>query len=80
MATKKEEVFLVMEGDNTVIVPDPVPTGAITYTIEEFASAAKSKFGTTPDVVYAAFRQAGIEEATKEAGTVIIKNYLTQSV
>ncbi|WOC33479.1 MULTISPECIES: hypothetical protein [Caproicibacterium] len=51
--------------------------GDITYSIDEFVSAAKSLFGeqSGPDIVRAALRQAGKDRYTKAEASKLIKDF-----
>ena len=50
------------------------------YTVAEFAAAAKSEFGTTPDIVTAALREAGVEKTTRSAAAAIIEEFRKREV
>lgn len=49
------------------------------YTVEEFA-AASSIFGTSPDIVTAALRVAGVKKTTKSAAEKIINEFRKKEV
>ena len=50
------------------------------YTVEEYAAAARPMFGTSPDIVIAAFSTAGITSATLGAATQIINEFRNKEV
>lgn len=50
------------------------------YSVEEYAAAARSMFGTSPDIVVAAFSTAGIASATLTAATQIIHEFRNKEV
>lgn len=50
------------------------------YSVEEYAAAARSMFGTSPDIVIAAFSTAGTTSATLSAATQIINEFRNKEV
>ncbi len=79
MASEQQMVFLVRKGTGTTPSVDPTPSGEITYTVDEFAAVSYKLFDCSPDAVYAAFKQAGITEATRAVAAQVVANYLGQS-
>lgn len=51
-----------------------------TYTVDEFANAPQSVDASTPDMVRAAFKVAGIESATVEEAKKIVKEFKEKEV
>ena len=50
------------------------------YTVEDFAAVARPIFGTSPDIVIAAFVTAGVKRATKSEAMEIIKQFREKEV
>lgn len=50
------------------------------YTMKEFAVSAGSVFGTSPDIVTAALRMAGVKQTTKSAADKIINEFRKKEV
>ncbi|MBQ1413560.1 MAG: hypothetical protein IIY93_10270 [Clostridia bacterium] len=50
------------------------------YSVEEYAAAARSMFGTSPDIVVAAFSTAGIATATLCVAKQIINEFRNKEV
>ncbi len=63
-------------------VPEPTAarSSAALYTANELAAAARSKFGTTPEVVLAALKTAGKEKAALDDAAAIVKAFLAKEV
>jgi hypothetical protein len=56
------------------------PAAAPKYTAAELAKAAKKVFKTSPDIVTAALRMAGVTSATVAEAEDIIKKYANKEV
>lgn len=54
----------------------------VTYTVAEYAKAASTVFDRpcSPDIVTAAFRMAGKQEATKKEAAIILSKFLKKEV
>lgn len=50
------------------------------YTVEDFAAVARPIFGTSPDIVIAAFATAGVKKGTKSEAAQIIKQFRKKEV
>lgn len=57
-----------------------VKTGEPIYTAAELATAARAKFGTSPEVVAAALKTANKEKATLDEAAAIVKAFLEREV
>lgn len=50
------------------------------YTVEEFAAVSHKVFNTTPDLVTAAFRSAGVERATRKEAEKLVSAFQKRPV
>ena len=50
------------------------------YTVEEFAAVSHKVFDTTPDIVTAAMKEAGVELATKKEAEKIVSAFLSKPI
>lgn len=62
------------ESANAVKVCEPL------YSVEELAAAARTQFGTAPEVVKTAFKIAGKAKATQPEAAKIVKAFLEREV
>ncbi|MDE7313595.1 MAG: hypothetical protein K2N87_18560 [Eubacterium sp.] len=70
-------------GKNTAAdakAPPSVRKNESVYKAEELAAGAEDTFGTTPECVLAALRQAGITECTKEEAAKAVKAFRERKV
>ena len=76
--SKKPEVAGVTESNE----PKTKTGKAVTYTVDEFAKAAGKVFGegTSPDIVFAAFKVKGIDSATVEDAKKLVNAFANKEV
>ena len=71
-------------GKNTAAADAKAPPSAkkneSVYKAEELAAGAEDAFGTTPECVAAALRQAGIAECTKEEAEKTVRAFRERKV
>lgn len=81
MVTEDVKSYLyVEEGNNQDIdVIDPIP-GEVAYTVEECADKAWEVFDTSPDIVRAAFRYAGLDSATKAQALDLVEAFRNKEI
>lgn len=66
----------VITADNITDIKSAEPI----YTVSELSAAARTKFGTLPEVVAAAFKAAGKEKATLNEAAAVVKAFLEREV
>ena len=79
--TENEKSYLFVEGEeeSEIEVIDPIP-GDVEYTVEECADKAWEVFDTSPDIVRAAFRFAGITSATKAQALDLVEAFKNKEI
>lgn len=68
-----------MANEKTTAKP-AVKANAVTYTVEEFASAPETVGVASPDIIKAALRVAGKTEATVEEAKKLVKDFKEREV
>lgn len=71
---KKTEADALQKAGTERAASDPV------YTVEEFAAGSYEVFGTSPDLVTAALRSAGIESTTRKEAEALVNAFKAKPV